>query len=94
MKANISAIERGFEAMQALASIENNAKLAHTFPSENGIGKLAARLFGCWHKNMSRPFSNKDQAYRTCLDCGASRRFNVGSWEMQGEFYYAARGRQ
>jgi hypothetical protein len=74
--------------MQTLAVIENSSKVAQTIPSGGGIGKFVTRLFGCWHKNMSRPFSNKDQAYRTCLDCGASRRFNVGNWEMHGDFYY------
>ena len=74
--------------MQTLAAIENSSRIAQTIPSGGGIGKLAARLFGCWHKDMSRPFSHKDQAYRTCLDCGASRKFNVGNWEMQGDYYY------
>jgi hypothetical protein len=46
------------------------------------------RLVGCWHKEMSRPFSSQGQTYRVCLDCGARRQFNVGSWEMQGSFYY------
>ncbi|MDQ1708237.1 MAG: hypothetical protein QOJ88_1448, partial [Pyrinomonadaceae bacterium] len=23
-----------------------------------------------------------------CLSCGARRQFNVGRWEMQGDFYY------
>ncbi|HEV7747120.1 MAG TPA: hypothetical protein VGO56_19150 [Pyrinomonadaceae bacterium] len=53
------------------------------------IGSLVARVFGCWHREMSRPFSSQGQSYRTCLNCGASRKFNVGRWEMQGNFYYA-----
>ena len=46
------------------------------------------RLVGCWHKEMSRPFSSEGKAYRVCLSCGAHRRFNLGNWEMQGDFYY------
>ena len=58
-------------------------------PSGGGVGGWITRLLGCWHKEMSRPFSHKGHSYRTCLSCGASRRFNVGSWEMTGKFYYA-----
>jgi hypothetical protein len=71
------------------AIMANNSKVLQNIPSGGGIGNLVTRLLGCWHKEMSRPFSNKGQAYRTCLNCGASRKFNVGSWEMQGRFYYA-----
>jgi hypothetical protein len=70
------------------AIIANNANVIINNPSGGGIGRWVTRLFGCWHKEMSRPFTSQGQTYRTCLDCGASRRFNVGRWEMQGEFYY------
>jgi hypothetical protein len=46
------------------------------------------RLVGCWHTEMSRPFSSEGKAYRVCLSCGAHRRFNLRNWEMQGDFYY------
>ena len=46
-------------------------------------------LFGCWHLQMSRPFSHNGQAYRSCLHCGAQRKFNLKSWEMQGDYYYS-----
>lgn len=51
-------------------------------------GGWFTRLFGCRHKEMSRPFTDQGQTYRTCLDCGARRQFNLGRWEMQGDFYY------
>ena len=51
-------------------------------------GSWFARLFGCWHKEMSRPFTDQGQTYRPCLDCGARRQFNLRRWEMQGDFYY------
>jgi hypothetical protein len=67
----------------------NHVRVTKSIPSGGGIGKLVARVFGCWHKEMSRPFSSEGQSYRTCLSCGANRKFNVGRWEMQGSFYYA-----
>ena len=52
------------------------------------IGSGLNRLFGCWHSEMSRPFSNDGQTYRACLACGARRQFNIKSWKTQGDFYY------
>lgn len=52
------------------------------------IGGGLNRLFGCWHSQMSRPFSSEGQSYRVCLSCGARRQFNIRSWETQGDFYY------
>ena len=52
------------------------------------FGDFVTRILGCWHTQMSRPFSHQGQAYRSCLKCGAQRKFNLGNWEMQGSFYY------
>lgn len=52
------------------------------------IGSLMARVFGCRHGELSRPFSHNGRAYRACLNCGAQRQFNLGNWKMQGSFYY------
>ena len=52
------------------------------------IGGWVARVFGCWHSDMSRPFSHHGHAYRVCLNCGAQRRFNLGNWQMNGNLYY------
>ncbi|HVQ38089.1 MAG TPA: hypothetical protein VMS31_11185 [Pyrinomonadaceae bacterium] len=55
------------------------------------VGKIGGglnRLFGCWHSEMSRPFSSDGQTYKVCLGCGARRQFNIRSWELQGGFYY------
>src|SRR5678816_1980881 len=32
------------------------------------IADWMARIFGCWHMEMSRPFSHEGQAYRVCVD--------------------------
>jgi hypothetical protein len=58
------------------------------------IGGGLNRLFGCWHSEMSRPFSSEGQTYRTCVSCGARRQFNIGSWETHGGFYYGPRQRR
>ena len=50
--------------------------------------RVTARIFGCWHLNMSRPFSRGNESYRTCVACGARRRFDVEQGEMIGSFYY------
>jgi len=64
----------------------------HSSSLTGKIGDFMARIFGCWHLEMSRPFSHQGQAYRVCVDCGAQRKFNLGNWEMQGEFYYHRAG--
>jgi hypothetical protein len=56
------------------------------------IGDWVARVFGCWHSEMSRPFSHQGQAYRVCVNCGAHRQFNLKNWKMQGQFYYQRAG--
>jgi hypothetical protein len=55
------------------------------------VRRAAARIFGCWHINMSRPFSRGNETYRTCVACGARRRFDLEQWEMVGSFYYPER---
>jgi hypothetical protein len=49
---------------------------------------LFAKVFGCWHKKLSRPFTYRDGSYRACLDCGARKRFNTEALKTFGPFYY------
>jgi hypothetical protein len=38
-------------------------------------------LFGCWHRNLSRPFTLSGWTYEVCLNCGkklAYDRANIG----------------
>ena len=74
----------------AEAIVENHQKMVTMNASSQtgGLGGFFAKVFGCRHKEMSRPLSLYGQTYRTCLDCGARRQFNLNSWEMQGEYYY------
>lgn len=53
----------------------------------NKIG-LIGKLFGCGHGELSRPFSQGKIGYRTCLKCGAVKRFNPETLETFGGFYY------
>jgi hypothetical protein len=76
------------QTAQAIA--ENHQKLAITNASFQigGISGFVTRMFGCRHKDMSRPLSLQGQTYRSCLDCGARRQFNLKNWEMEGDYYY------
>ena len=49
---------------------------------------LVGKLFGCWHKQLSRPFTNNKSSYRTCLRCGARKRFDAQNLKTFGPFYY------
>jgi hypothetical protein len=52
------------------------------------LSNWLTRVFGCWHGEMSRPFTREGQSYRTCLECGARRAFDPTRWEMVGAYYY------
>jgi hypothetical protein len=49
---------------------------------------LVTKLFGCWHKNISRPFIQGETSYRSCLQCGARKQFNPETLETFGSFYF------
>ena len=49
---------------------------------------LLGTIFGCWHKEMTRPFTNKKGSYRACLNCGARKEFDIKSFKTLGTFYY------
>ncbi|HEX8843218.1 MAG TPA: hypothetical protein VF791_01040 [Pyrinomonadaceae bacterium] len=52
------------------------------------LSNWLTRLFGCWHREMSRPFTIGGESYRVCLDCGARRKFDPRRWEMVGAYYF------
>lgn len=52
------------------------------------LGGWLGELFGCQHKEMSRPFSRQGETYRVCIGCGARRTFDARNWKLQGPFYY------
>jgi hypothetical protein len=54
-------------------------------------GRAVARVFGCWHLDMSRPVTREGETYRACVACGARRRFDTEGWKTVGRYYYPAR---
>lgn len=36
----------------------------------NKIFRAVDLVFGCWHRNLSRPFTLSGWTYEVCLDCG------------------------
>lgn len=52
------------------------------------LSNWLTRVFGCWHSEMSRPFTRDGESYRACLECGARRQFDSTRWEMIGAYYY------
>lgn len=53
-----------------------------------GMGRLLLGIFGCAHKQMSRPFSRHGESYRVCIGCGARRQFDEQTWKPRGPFYF------
>ena len=49
---------------------------------------LIGKIFGCWHEDMSRPFSREKIAFRSCLKCGARKQFDSETLETFGGFYF------
>jgi hypothetical protein len=52
------------------------------------VKNVMRRAFGCWHLEMSLPFTRDKETYRSCLTCGARRQFDLEKWTMVGSFYY------
>jgi len=49
---------------------------------------LIGKLFGCWHKELTRPFTIEGDSYRACVDCGARKQFNLQTLQTVGAFHY------
>ncbi len=49
---------------------------------------LFGRILGCRHSHMGRPYLVNDEPYRTCLECGARRRFDRYGWTKQLAYYF------
>jgi hypothetical protein len=65
-------------------------KLFLTEPTEvfgKRIG-FVDRLFGCWHNNLSRPFTHGKKSYLVCLKCGARKNFNAETLTSSSGFFY------
>lgn len=92
MRLKFKAQTRGENLKDMEVILEQNYIAKETINRTNGafgekIGVVGA-WFGCWHKELSRPFSNAKESYRTCLSCGARRRFSTETLKTFGSFYY------
>lgn len=76
-------MEAILEQNRIAASIINRTR--GSFGDKIGI---VASLFGCWHKRLTRPISDKHMSYRACLDCGARKKFDTEEFRSFGPFYY------
>ena len=59
--------------------------------SDNSLGNkigLFSKVFGCWHKRLSRPVTRDRVTFRSCIECGARRRFDMERYQTMGPFYY------
>jgi len=52
-----------------------------------GPFRLISKLWSCWHRHMSRPFTRDGQTYRVCLRCGIQRPFDLDAWKTKGAYY-------
>ncbi|HEV7745246.1 MAG TPA: hypothetical protein VGO56_09650 [Pyrinomonadaceae bacterium] len=52
------------------------------------LARWTGELFGCKHREMSRPFSRHGETYRVCNSCGARRRFDAETWNSSGAYYF------
>lgn len=74
-------------------TFEQPGTLAWARPSDWSarMRQMLRRIFGCWHPRLSLPFTRGRETYRTCVRCGARRRFDPDMWTMVGPYYYPER---
>ena len=49
--------------------------------------RVISKIWSCWHRHMSRPFTRDGETYRVCLRCGVQRRFDLEAWKTKGAYY-------
>lgn len=69
-----------------LATMHGRKKSTHTFLF------VVSKIWSCWHRKMSRPFTHDGETYRVCLKCGMRREFDLEAWKT-GHSYYFPRAR-
>ena len=76
--------------MQAVLE-QNRIAEAYITRTDGAFGSkigIFGKIFGCWHKQLSRPFTSSNGSYRACLNCGARKHFDTQSLRTSGPFYY------
>ena len=76
---NILDLDKNLIAEEALSASED------LFGQKIGI---LGKLFGCWHKSLTRPFTIGNASYRSCINCGARKQFDPQTLETFGSFHY------
>ena len=51
---------------------------------------LLARMFGCYHRRMSRPVTTGNLTYQYCPACGIRRKYDAVTFTPERELYYPA----
>ena len=76
--------------MQAILEQNTIAASVINRTNETFGGKigLLGKLFGCWHTEISRPFTIGKDSYRACLRCGARKHFDPKTLKTFGSFHY------
>ena len=39
-------------------------------------------IFGCWHRNLSRPFTCSGRTYEVCVDCGKQLPYSLETMSL------------
>ena len=65
-----------------LATVHSSKKSTHT------LLFLISKLWSCWHRKMSRPFTHDGETYRVCLKCGMRREFDLQAWKTGHSYYF------
>jgi len=65
-----------------LATMHGRKKSTHT------LLFLVSKIWSCWHRKMSRPFTHDGETYRVCLKCGMRREFDLKTWKTGHSYYF------
>jgi hypothetical protein len=52
------------------ATVRKGKQIATTGSVAKKVGRALEFVFGCWHRNRSRPFTLSGWTYVVCLNCG------------------------
>jgi hypothetical protein len=72
------------------ASLNRSSRRQDSWTIISSPIRWLTRLFGCWHKMMAPPFTQNNETYCVCMDCGAHREFDLGRGRMVGSYYHVA----
>jgi hypothetical protein len=73
-------------------SMQDRHVPARARPLAESCRYLILRLVGCWHRSMTRPFTQGGSTYRACTVCGMRREFDPETWRMKGRYYSGPAG--